>query len=229
MPVPTRVAILDDHQSIIDGYSYRLSQTPGIEIVGFALFGMALEPLLASHPVDVLLLDVHVPTDSENSNPYPILHVIPELFRKYPDLSILVISMHLERTLIQNVMKTGVSGYILKDDRTSIEQLGAIVLSVAGGGVYLSQQAHQRLNRRGAENEPPLTSRQLEALSLCAAYPNSSTSDIAKKLVIADSTVRNLLYTAYLRLNVRNRAAAVDKARQLGLITPLMPTGSDFG
>ena len=56
-----RVAILDDHQSIIDGFTYRLSMDPAIQIVSTALFGEDLEAMVANNPVDVLLLDVSVP------------------------------------------------------------------------------------------------------------------------------------------------------------------------
>jgi len=223
MPSKICVAILDDHQSIVDGYLYRLKDLPHIEVVGMAAFGVELELLLAEHPTDVLLLDVNVPTAPDNPNPFPILHVIPDVLQKYPTLAVLVISMLTERLLIQAVMDSGASGYIYKDDSKSLRELGAIVLSVASGGVYLSQQAHQLLSKRQAkESEPDLTRRQLEALSLCAAYPEASIADLASKLSVTNSTIRNLLSSAYLRLGVHNRAAALAKARQLGLITPEM-------
>ena len=59
-----RVAILDDHQSIIDGYIYRLSSTPEIEVVATANYGEELEPVLAKYPADVLLLDLSVRTST---------------------------------------------------------------------------------------------------------------------------------------------------------------------
>src|SRR6266498_4660772 len=111
------VTILDDHQNIIDGYVYRLSSNPQIEVAATINFGDELEWNLAEHPTDVLLLDVNVPTSSENPNPYPILHVIPKLLQTYKSLSILVISMYAERGLIRAVMEAGASGYILKDDQ----------------------------------------------------------------------------------------------------------------
>jgi DNA-binding NarL/FixJ family response regulator len=221
MPSRIRVIILEDHQSTADGYVYRLKDLPEVEVVGTAASGAELESLLAEHPADVALLDVNVPTAPDNPNPYPILHVIPELLQKYPGLTVLVISMLTDRALIQAVMNAGASGYILKDDSAAIRELGPILLSVAGGGVYLSQQAHQQLFKRPPkQGEPVLTLRQLEALSLCAAYPDHSTADLASKLGVNHSTLRNLLSGAYLRLGVRSRTAAVAKARRLGLITP---------
>lgn len=218
------VSILDDHQSIIDGYSYRLSGYPQISIVSTLLYGEELEPALAKHAVDVLLLDINVPTSPENTNPYPILHLIPKLLQQYPRLNILVISMYAERSLIRAVMESGASGYVLKDDQAAIRDLGNIVLSIAGGGIYFSQKAYQLLQtHKEAASAERLTARQQEVLSLCAAYPNHTTEELGRMMNISNSTVRNLLSSAYLRLNVRTRAAAIDRARQLGLITPLSP------
>ena len=219
-----RIAILDDHQGIIDGYLYRLSNAPDIEVVFTISYGEELEPTLAQQPVDVLLLDVSVPTGPQNANPYPILHLIPRLLQFHPKLEILVISMYSQRALISSIMEAGASGFILKDDQLAIRELVAIVRLVAHGGIHLSQKAHQELMKRSAGNlSQPLSNRQTEALSLCAAYPEEDTSFLAQRMGVANSTIRNLLSGAYLKLNVRNRAAAVAKARQLGLLAPESP------
>jgi len=221
MSPPIRVAILDDHQGIIDGYQLRLGNLPDFEIVATAYYGEELEPMLEAYPTDVLVLDVTVPASPANPNPYPILHLIPKLLQRYPTLVVLVVSMHDDRALIQAVIEAGASGYLLKDDREAILDLAAVVRTVAHGGIYFSRQAHQQLRRWGAApDEPLLTERQLKALSVCAAYPNLTTSELAQKLNVANSTMRNLLSEAYLRLQANNRTAAIAKARQLGLITP---------
>jgi two-component system nitrate/nitrite response regulator NarL len=219
MPAEIRVAILDDHQSIIDGYIYRISSAPHIKVVATALFGEELEPMLDNHAVDVLLLDISVPNSIENNNPYPILYAIPRLFQRHPRLNILVISMYTQRALVEALVNAGVSGYIFKDDQTSIQQLAKIVEIVAGGGIYFSQGAYRDL--RGEPPGSTLTPRQLEALSLCAAQPDCDTMVLAEKLGITGSTMRNLLSGAYLRLGVRTRAAAIAKATQLGLFPPM--------
>jgi len=215
-----RVAILDDHQGIIDGYLFRLNGEPDIEVVATMAYGEMLEPILAQQPVDVLLLDVHVPGSPENLNPYPILHLIPKLLQTYPDMSILVISMHVQRTLIQAVMEGGASGYVVKDDQSTIKELASVIRTVARGGIHLSRAAYEQLRKRGDDLGLPLSPRQLEALSLCAAYPDATTVEMAQKMNIASSTLRNLLSGAYLKLEVRTRSAAVAKARQMGLLVP---------
>jgi two-component system, NarL family, nitrate/nitrite response regulator NarL len=223
MPTKIRVSILDDHQGIIDGYLYRLNKNPEIEVVATANFGEDVDPLLASHPTDVLILDVQVTTSPDNFNPYPILHLIPKVLQTYPDLSVLVISMHNQPTIIKAVMDAGASGYIFKDDIETIQELGNVIQAVDKGGIHLSQHAYRQLFKKLPKESTP-TRRQLEALSLCASHPDVTTAELANRLGIANSTMRNLLSDAYLRLDVRNKTSAIAKARQLGLITPEIPT-----
>ena len=214
-----RVAIMEDHQSIIDGYVYRLSENTNIDIVGMGAYGEEIEPMLKINPADVLLLDINLPTSTSNPNPFPILYVIPRLLEQHPHLSILIISMLTQCTLVESMVKIGVSGYIFKDDQASIQQLAKIVTIVANGGIYFSKNAYTEM--RGSSSEPILTPRQLEVLSLCAAYPDISTSVLAEKLDIASSTLRNMLSEVYLRLGVRTRAAAIVKGQQLRILPTL--------
>lgn len=220
-----RVAILEDHQNTIDGYLFRLKSHPQIEVAGVAMYGNELEPLLAAHPTDVLLLDLNVKVERNNSNPYPVLHVIPRLLERYSALAILVVSMLTERALINAVIEAGVSGYILKDDQVATQGLGAIVLAVAAGGIYYSPEARQQLSKRATGSEPRLTPGQLEALSVCAAYPGRTLGELARQMGITGPTLRNHLSQCYLRMGVSNRTEAILRARELGLITPLPASG----
>lgn len=215
-----QVAVLDDHQSVIDGYLFRLSKVQDIAIIGSATVGEELEPMLISRKVDVLLLDISVPTSTSVVAPFPILHEIPKLLERYPSLHILVISMYKQRALVQSVIDAGASGYILKDDRESIRNLDSIIRLIASGSIFFSPQLMTLLMKNGQETSL-LSKRQLEAVSLCAAYPDESTGQLAKRLNVEHSTFRNLLSNVYIRLDVRSRTAAVDKARQLAIITPL--------
>src|SRR5215212_729568 len=220
-----RVAILDDHQSIIDGYIYRLGSTPEIEVVGTATYGEELESILSKHPADVLLLDLSVRTSPENPNPFPILYLVPKLLQKYPSLNVLIISMFAEPGLMRSIIEAGASGYILKDDTAAFRELGNVVLSVAHGGIYFSKKAHSLYMQVDTlTGNDLLTPRQMEVISLCAAYPDASTSDLAQMMSVSNSTVRNLLSSLYLRLGVHSRTAALEKAREMGLVTPRPPS-----
>ena len=215
-----QVGILDDHQSIVDGYAFRLSDKPNIVVAATASYGDEIEGMLSQHELDLLLLDVSVPTSRSNSNPYPILHDIPKILQRYPEIVIIVITMHNQKTLIKSVMQAGASGYILKDDRESILRLADIISSVVSGGIFFSDRSYKLLYGKNNLEKFNLTERQKEVLSLLASQPNSTTDELAKQLDIAPSTVRNLLSESYIRLGVNNKTAAVVQARKLGLITP---------
>ena len=155
-----------------------------------------------------------------------MLSLIPKLLQLYPDLDILVISIFSERGLIKAVMEAGASGYILKDDSDAIRDLGNTVLSVAQGGIYLSQKVCKLYQKQDPSHseEARLTPRQLDVLLLCAAYPEDRTDDLARKLTVTNAAVRNLLSDAFLKLGVNTRAAAIEKARKLGLLSADLPT-----
>jgi DNA-binding NarL/FixJ family response regulator len=217
--MPIRIAIFEDHQGIIDGYLYRLNPHPEMQIVGIALYGEDLEPMLASQAVDVLLLDIHIPTSSNNRAPYQVLQAIPRLLEQYPNLHILVISVSTQILLIQALVDAGVRGYIFKDDQASIQKLATIVEIITNGGMYFSPGMYQYLHQPSEAKATALTPRQTEILSLCIVSPDITTAQIAARLKIAHSTVRNLLTKAYSRLGVRTRAAALARIEQLGLIS----------
>lgn len=129
-----RVAILDDHQSTLDGYAYRLKNYANIEVVATARFSNQLESILAEGNVDLLVLDVSVPNAEDDPNPYPLLYTLPKLRQNHPSTIILVISMHKHRSLMQAIMDAGAKGYIVKDDRKAILNLGDIITTIAAGG-----------------------------------------------------------------------------------------------
>lgn len=220
--------ILDDHQSVVDGYVTRLSKNPEIDVVTTLRFGNELEPALVKYPTNVLILDVNVPIANDNPTIYPILHTIPKLLQLYPKLNILVISMFAERGLVRGVMEVGASGYILKDDRATLVNLTNLVQVIADGGIHFSQKAHKLyLDYQISHTGDALSARQLEALSLCASYPEDSTIDLSKRMFISHSTFRNLLSGVYVKLNVSTRTAAILKAQSLGIIHPITPTWSN--
>jgi DNA-binding NarL/FixJ family response regulator len=215
------VAILDSYQATIDGYIYRLSMVPEITVKGTYLFAEDLEAAVIKSQIDLLIMGVNVHISKENRNPYPILYFVDWVTKRKPELKLLIISVVNQPQLIKSLLEAGVSGFILKEDQQSIQRLGKIVEIVARGGVFFSEGLQQSLfsKRSGVL----LTKRQLEALFLCAAYPDVDTYNLAQKLNISGSTFRNLLSETYIKMGVRTRAAAIIKARQLGLLPPASP------
>lgn len=214
-----KIAIFEDHQGIIDGYLYRLSPSPTIEFVGNVMRGDELEPFLDAHPVDVLIMDLNVPTSVINPVPYPVLYAIPSLLKKFPALRILVISVSNQSALVEALMNAGVRGYICKDDTGSIQTLAQVVDVIAGGGTYFSDGIFQKLqSRQSAPRIPKLTRQQQRLLSLCIIFPDIPTDELASKMGRSNSTVRNTLSRIYSRMGVHSRTSAIVKAQSLGLI-----------
>lgn len=218
------IILLEDHPMAMDGYLNRFSKTNDIDVVAHFHFGDDLVNALQNIKADVLLLDIHVPTNPENPNPYPIWHVIQNAKERNPDVEVVIISMYDRPALIDAAIEAGVSGYILKDDYTAYEELPSIIRTIYSGGIYFSQMARQRwLHRRQNGSEQILTNRQMEVLSLCATYPDERLHELAQRMFVAESTIRNTLSKIYLKLNVNSRNSAISRARMLGLIPPEVP------
>jgi DNA-binding NarL/FixJ family response regulator len=217
------VGILDDHSAITAGYQVKLDNLPDIRVAWTATYYSEVANYLAKISTHVVILDVEVPNSPSDQNPFPILHAIPSLLDKYPELEIVIISMFDRRALIRNLMQAGASGYILKDDKISYDYLPDIIRRLARGEIYYSPTAEKLISGE-SNNELILTPRQLEALSLKTSRPNFTTKELAEEMNIAPSTVRNLLSEVYTRLGVRNITGAIAKARQLDLITPTKKT-----
>ena len=215
-----QVVLADDYQTILDGYGARLTQDPHIRIVGQAYHEADLRRLLANTAVDVLILDIGLPISAEDSSPFPILHAVPKLLEQYPHLHLLIISMHMSVPLIRALADAGISGYIVKDDAPSLRNLAHAVRLIAHDGTYFSQVAYQALQAKSRATLETLPPRQAEVLSLAMSYPDENAIALGLRMGVSSSTVRNHLHRTYIQLGVHTRAAAVAKARELGLITP---------
>lgn len=221
-----KVGILDDHLATVNGYRYSLEQDfKHIKTAWVAGYYTDAEKNLKKKLVDILILDASVPMSANNNAQYPIFNAIPELKENHPNTKILVVSMHDSKAFITNLAKVGVDGYIIKNDTASIENLAEIMHFIYNGGSYFSPLAQAFITEDNDpdKNDYQLTKRQIEYLSYFNAHPNLTSEEIAEKLDIAASTLRNTLSSIYVRLRVNKLSAALVKARKLGLITPNEP------
>ncbi|MCB0117349.1 MAG: response regulator transcription factor, partial [Caldilineaceae bacterium] len=194
---------------------------PEIEIVAAVNYGDDLEPALRSNtPVHLLFLDIHVPNSALDIERYPILHVIPKLLKRYAELRIVVVSVYKQATLIKAIMDAGASGYILKDDRNIQQNLSSVIRTITAGGIYMSKDAYEQFVRKSGK-DPELSPRQAEILYLCASHSGWSSAKLGEALGLSAATIRNLLSQIYAKFGVSTRTAAIERAREMGLIPPV--------
>lgn len=217
MMAKIRVAIIEDHQSIIDGYKYRIEKDISISVVATGLNGAELFKIIRNHQLDLLILDVSIPTSEFNNEPIQIFQTVKTIKSEYPLLKIIIITISNQAPLIRKLLELNINGFILKDDRESIQNLTEIIRTVAEGEFHISKEAIAHI-RELKDYSVRLSPRQKEILLICANFPDLTTHEIADILSLAHSTIRNQLSRIYARLGVHSRTAAIDRARELLLL-----------
>lgn len=205
------VVVADDHPIVRDGIRQELAKHPDLYILGEATSGdEALQLTQALHPA-VLLLDINMPGQRA-----------PQVARAVADLDhpprILVLSAYGDVEIVLEMMKAGVTGYVLKDEDPSRIVEG--IRAVAAGDTWLSEAVSHGIARGAirslrSEPQPRLTAREQEVLGLMAG--GISNDEIAGELSLTIGTVKNHVSNIYLKLGVRSRAEAVAWAWQHGL------------
>lgn len=206
-----RLFIADDHQMIIDGLRSLLEGEEHITIVGHAQSGLGVLKYLENNTCDIILLDINMPE-------YDGLLTAREVKKKHPEVKILILSMHNSRNVIDDVLKSGAEGYILKNAGRA-ELLNAIE-TVTSGSFYYSSDILKTLT--SIQDSAPkddettqLSKRELEIVKLIAE--ELTTQEIADKLFISPHTVDTHRKNLLAKLNVRNTAGIVKFALQHGL------------
>jgi DNA-binding NarL/FixJ family response regulator len=209
------VLIADDHKIFRDGLISLMDGEPDLKVVGEAADGKEVMEKLPLVKPDLILMDISM----GEAGGIQTTQMVRE---RYPEVRILVLSMHSETSYILKMLELGASGYLLKDAGKN-EMLSAI-RTVASGNSYYSSQVSAKLvealTKKGKaprrQDDIPLTPRELEMLKLIAE--EYSNQEIADKLFISIRTVdthkRNLLE----KLKVKNTAGLVKYALKKGLL-----------
>ncbi len=208
-----KIAITDDHPMVISGIKNMLYYHKHIEVINTYKTGTALLEGLEKEQPDVLLLDIQLPDATGNE----LARIIT---KKYPDVKILVISSMESSFHVKDMMQHGCKGYLLKTSEEDIV-LEAIE-EVYHGGEYLEPSLKEDLLKsmlkikKQTALSPSLTLREKEILQLITEGYTSP--QIAEKLSISHRTVENHRFSLLQKLNVKNTAALMKTALQMGLI-----------
>ena len=186
-----------------------------VEVVGEAADGAELADLVARSQPDVALTDLAMPGVDGHS-------AIETIRQQFPQVAVLVLTMHAEHDEVVKALRAGAHGYLLKGaDRDEIVR--AILTVSVGGNVYsgeIGQQLTQHLSRAEHDKQgkvfPELTNREHEILAYVAR--GQGNHEIGRQLHLSEKTVRNHLANILVKLGLRDRAAAVALARDRGLV-----------
>jgi DNA-binding NarL/FixJ family response regulator len=210
-----RVLVADDHPVYRKGLAGVLAEADDIEIVGEAADGADVLAQAVELRPDVVLMDLHMPTVNG-------VEATRRLAVDAPEVSVLVLTMFDDDESVLAAMRAGARGYLVKG-AAGERIIGAVRAVAAGEAVFGADVAGRVLgvlteDRRGGRTAgpfPALTEREREILDLIAS--GRYNTEIARRLVLSDKTVRNNVSNIFVKLQVADRAQAIVRAREAGL------------
>ena len=217
MTAKKKVVIAEDHQLFREGLRAMFADREDLEFVGEAQDGFDAIRCVKKNDPDLLLLDLSMPRLGGIS-------VIKDLRGQFPDLKILVLTIHESDQYVLETFKAGVNGYCIKD--SSREELRMAIDSVLAGKIFISpsiagEVMQGYLSGRKTIKEKSswetITRREREVLKLLAeGYLNK---DIAQLLNISIKTVEKHRANIISKLNLHNAAALTSYAIEKGLVS----------
>ena len=214
---PFRVLLVDDQDLVRSGLKRILRPRDGLQVVAECADGNEVPAALAAQPVDVVVMDLRMRgVDGIEAT----RHV-----RNNDGPPVLVLTTFDDDEMLSGALRAGANGFILKD--SSAEDLVAAVRTVAEGGSWLDPAVTERVLTRfresadvpaAGEHQDVLTSREQEVLHAMAC--GLTNSEIAAALFISELTVKSHIGRIFVKLGLRDRAAAVVYAFDHCIVRP---------
>lgn len=204
-----RIMLVDDHAVVRSGLGAFLSVNPDLELVGEAENGEQAVVRAGILKPDVILMDLMMPVMDG-------VAATAAIKKQNPGIQIIALTSFQEDELVQNALKAGSVGYLMKN--VSARELAAAIRAAKDGKITLSPEAAQALVRASqqAQETEVLTEREREVLKLMVEGLNNA--EIAERLVVSLSTVKYHISNILMKLGVDNRVAAVTMAIQKKMV-----------
>lgn len=204
-----RIFLTDDHAVLIGGLQKIIETEHDLEVVGTAGDVQSTMDKLTQTKVDLLITDYNLPDEDG-------LTLVRKVKRKYPDIKILVLSMHDEAHLVKEILKEGVDGYLIKKD--SHNELINAIYSIKGGKTYLSSDVNSILIKglNGEGEQKLLTDREREILKLISR--EFTNKQIAEELFISERTVETHRKNIFRKTGTNNLVGLIKYAYANNLI-----------
>jgi DNA-binding NarL/FixJ family response regulator len=173
--------LADDHTILRNGLKHFFATRDDLSVGGEASSAQEVLDILRSQAFDLLLLDLNMPGISG-------LDLLKRLHSLYPQLPILILSMHKESEIVSRALKLGASGYLTKTSEPEI--LLSAIQKVSRGGKFIDPTLVDAMVFEQSSDESPyriLSDRELQVLQLLAAGKHGC--DIARQLKLSEKTV----------------------------------------
>ncbi|WP_265939244.1 helix-turn-helix transcriptional regulator [Bacillus thuringiensis] len=213
-----RLCIVDDHSFIRESLHTILSGLEDLQVVGMAEDGEQALELCGRLKPDVVLMDLEMPNLDG-------IHATKMIKKKWPDIRVLILSTFQNTERAKEIIRNGADGYVLKS--IDSRELAESIRLVYRGGAMITHDLFHRMWEENKETglfesrsdgiEYGLTKRELEILELLSQGSRYKT--IASTLYLSNGTVRNYASNLYEKLGVKNREEAVQKAKDIGLLS----------
>jgi two-component system response regulator DesR len=197
-----KVLLAEDQGMMRGALALLLGLEPDLEVVAEVADGDSVVSTAVRERPDVALLDIEMPGIDG-------LTAAAELRRRLPGCKILILTTFGRPGYLRRAMEAGASGFLVKDG--PVEELAAAIRRVLAGERVVDPALAAAALSAGPN---PLTERERDVLA--AAVDGSTVADIAARLHLSESTVRNYLSAAIGKTGSRNRIEAVRVARQQG-------------
>lgn len=206
MTEPVHIMLVDDHPLVRDGLRARLEAVAHFRVVAEADSGAEALALAGGTRIDLVLMDI---TMRDGSG----IEATARLTANYPDIAVLILSMHDKLEYVTQAMQAGARGYVLKD--APGKDIVLAIDTVMAGGIYYSAFVARQLARPAAQDNQ-LTSREQEVLRHIAN--GESNKQIARALDLSVRTVETHRLNIKRKLGIEGQAELIKFAVQHGRI-----------